>query len=346
MIVHPLRALSACALGACALAALAARTAGRRPPRGPGRLSAAPVQAAALGPPAAVAGLAAVALAASVAWWLAGLLALPAAALAAAELPRRRHPPVPGPPAPGPPAPGPGTTTLRILTLNAMFGGADPAELVAAVRGYQADVLAVQELTDGLVRRLAEAGLPDLLPHAHADPRADAAGAGLWSRWPLTPLAPVPGLFAAAPSASVRAGGRAVTVRCVHPVAPMAGRHGRWHEDLTRLRATMAGQRGPQVVAGDFNASRDHRPFRDLLAAGFADCADVALRRPWPGFTWPANRRYPPVMRLDHILVSAGITVTQARAVAIAGTDHRGVLAVLELPALELPAPATRQPPE
>ena len=39
-------------------------------------------------------------------------------------------------------------------------------------------------------------------------------------------------------------------------------------------------------------------------------------------------------MRLDHILVSPGITVTEARTVAVPGTDHRGVLAVLDLSAL------------
>jgi hypothetical protein len=44
------------------------------------------------------------------------------------------------------------------------------------------------------------------------------------------------------------------------------------------------------VVAGDFNASRDHRPFRDLLAAGFRDYADSSPHRSWPGFTWPASR--------------------------------------------------------
>ncbi len=368
VIRHPFRSLAACVLGLAAAAALAARAAGRRPPAGSGRLSAAPAQAAALAPAAAVAGVAGVALAATAAWWLAALLAAPAALLAAAELPRRR-PRAAAPaiaiarpaiaPAPEPaPEPGsgrarPGGSTFRVLTVNARYGTADPAAVVAAVRRYQVDVLAVQELTPELLGRLTEAGLPGLLPHVHADPGPRAFGAGLWSRLPLTPLPPVPGLYAVAPSASVRAGGHAVTVRSVHPVAPMAGHYRRWHQDLFLLRETMADAAGPQVVAGDFNASRDHRPFRDLLAAGFADCADIAARRPWPGFTFPADRRFPPVMRLDHILVSAGITVSETHTVAVPGTDHRGVLAVLRLPPAAaparspapVPASATRRPP-
>jgi endonuclease/exonuclease/phosphatase (EEP) superfamily protein YafD len=344
------RTLVACLLGGLSLLPLAARTAGRRPPPAPGRLGAVPVQAAALSPVAAVAGLGAVALAASVAWWLAGLLTIPATWLAIGQLPRRRgrtraRGPAPGRwPAPtggptGGPARGPGPA-LRILTLNARFGAADPAVTVEAVRRYRADVLAVQELTPEFVCGLAAAGAGDLLPHVHADPQPGAAGTGLWSRYPLTPLPPVPGLFLAAPSASITVAGQPVTLRSVHPVAPIMGRQDRWHQDLARLREALTATPGPQVIAGDFNASRDHRPFRDLLAAGFADCADIAVQRSWPGFTWPADRRLPPVMRLDHILVSPGIAVSAARTVQIPGTDHRAVLAVLELagPALRLAA--------
>jgi endonuclease/exonuclease/phosphatase family metal-dependent hydrolase len=86
------------------------------------------------------------------------------------------------------------------------------------------------------------------------------------------------------------------------------------------------------VLAGDFNASRDHRPFRELLAAGFLDCADTARRRPWPGFTWPAGRGLLPVMRLDHVLVSRpGVSARESKLITVPGTDHRGVLAVIDL---------------
>ena len=332
---HRTRTLAACILGILAALPLAARMAGRRPPRGPGRLGATRIQAAALSPVAAVASLSAVALAASVTWWLAGLLAIPAALLVAAQFPRRRSRP------PGRQA-TPQARTLRILTLNALFGGADPDATVAAVRCHQADVLAVQELTPELACGLQKAGAGDLLPHVHADPRPGAAGTGLWSRYPLTPLPPVPGLLLAAPSACITVAGQPVTLRSVHPVAPILGRQRRWHQDLVRLREALTATPGAQVVAGDFNASRDHRPFRDLLTAGFADSADIARHGSWPGFTWPANRRYPPLMRLDHILVSPGITVSAARTVHVPGTDHRAVLAVLEL----APVPVPDQHPE
>jgi nucleoside-diphosphate-sugar epimerase len=73
--------------------------------------------------------------------------------------------------------------------------------------------------------------------------------------------------------------GGPVTVTGVHPKAPVRRNVRLWQQELAAIRSTLVNSDGPQVVAGDFNASRDHRPFRALLAAGFLDCADAARRR-------------------------------------------------------------------
>ena len=228
--------------------------------------------------------------------------------------------------------------------MNVLGGSADPAAVVRAVERHGVDMLVVQELTPGMVHRLAEAGLDTLLPHCHLDPRPKTGGTGLWARWPLAPLPPVPGMVAAAPRARIEpVDGWPVTVTGVHPKAPMRHNVRRWQQELAAIRSTLVSSDGQQVVAGDFNASRDHRPFRDLLAAGFLDCADAARRRPWPGFTWPAGRWIPSVMRLDHVLVSRGSgTVSASRNIRVPGTDHRGVLAVIQL--TFRPPPATAPP--
>ena len=121
-----------------------------------------------------------------------------------------------------------------------------------------------------------------------------------------------------------------MTLTAVHPLAPMRGHADMWQRELALIRQTLATVDGPQVVAGDFNASRDHRPFRDLLAAGFLDCADSSQSRSWPGFTWPTARGMLPVMRLDHVLVSRTATVRMTRAIRLPRTDHHGVLAAIE----------------
>jgi endonuclease/exonuclease/phosphatase family metal-dependent hydrolase len=326
-------------LTAVALPPLLARLIGGRPPS-PGP------QLAALAPVATLPAAAAVAVAVVSAWWLALLLAIPAAILLAWQLPPFLPNASTRPVAPyRPPGSPPGTGTVRVLTLNTRGGSADPADLLAAVRRHAVDVLALQELTPGLVDRLNQAGLAGVLPYTHLDPRPDFPGAGLWARWPLTPLPPVPGMVAAAPRARTEpAPGRPVVLATVHPLTPLRGRGFPWQHDLAQL-AMLAGSTEPQVVLGDFNASRDHQPFRDLLAAGLVDCADAAQHRTWPGFTWPTSwdlysdretqrfpdRRAPALMRLDHVLVSrVGSTVHEARPVRVAGSDHHAVLAVIE----------------
>jgi endonuclease/exonuclease/phosphatase (EEP) superfamily protein YafD len=318
-------AVAAVLLTALALPPLAARASGGRPPNPLPKL-------AALAPVATLPAVAGVAVAASVSWWLALLLAFPAATLVAWQLPpsqriRSRHAADPRSVS----YPWAGTRSLRVLTLNAQHGSADPAALVRSLDLHRVDVLAVQELTPGLVRRLANAGVADRLRFCHLDPRSGGAGTGLWARWPMTALLPVPGLKAAAPRARIDLGDqRAMTLTVVHTIPPLNGHAQRWEQELALIRAALTSLDMPQVVAGDFNASRDHRAFRDLLAAGFLDCADVARSRPWPGFTWPASGAIPPIMRLDHVLVSErGITVSESLIVRIDGTDHRGVLATI-----------------
>lgn len=317
--------LAALIFMALALPPLLARLTGGHPPS--------PVpQLAALAPVAVVPGAVAVIIAAATARWLAVLFAIPTVMLLIWQLPPHRRISYQAPAALSRESGSALTLVrLRLLTVNAQAGAADPAALLRTLRRHNVDVLAVQELTPQMVSRLAAAGLAQLLPFSHLDPRSGSLGTGLWARWPLTPLPPVPGLTSAAPRARIDpTGGRPVTLTAVHALAPMRGHTDRWQRELALIRQTLTTVDGPQVVAGDFNASRDHRPFRDLLAAGFLDCADSSQSRSWPGFTWPAARGRLPVMRLDHVLVSRTATVRMTHAIRLPRTDHHGVLAAIE----------------
>lgn len=317
--------LTALILMTVALPPLLARLAGGYPPSPSPEL-------AALAPLAVVPAIAAVIIAAYAAWWLAALLAIPAALLVMWQLPpvkQTRSGATAGP------SHGTGsaatTLRLRLFTVNARGGAADPAAIVRILRQHDVDVLAVQELTPPMVARLTAAGLTHVLPFSHLDPRPGSRGTGLWARWPLMPLEPVPGLTWAAPRARVDPlGGLPVTLTAVHPVAPVHGRAGRWRRELAMIQQALTAVDEPQVVAGDFNATRDHGPFRELLAAGFLDCADSSPNRSWPGFTWPASGRALPVLRLDHVLVSRTATVPMTRTIRVPRTDHHGVLAAME----------------
>mgnify|MGYP002508253242 CR=1 FL=1 len=74
---------------------------------------------------------------------------------------------------------------FRVLTLNCRFGHANAAEIVRMVRDEDVAVLALQELTEDLVRQLDAAGLAELLPYRQlGDPQASDNGGfnGVWLR--------------------------------------------------------------------------------------------------------------------------------------------------------------------
>ena len=114
----------------------------------------------------------------------------------------------------------------------------------------------------------------------------------------------------------------------VHPCNPYCG-DGLWLSEAAGLRSWLAArdQSIPTVVAGDFNSVDDHSTMRDLYADGFRSAANLA----GAGFvrTWPANRRIPPLIGIDHILVDGRLTATEFATFEVPGTDHLGVQAVI-----------------
>ena len=100
-------------------------------------------------------------------------------------------------------APGGHPDQLVVMTINAYIGRADPGAIVDLVRDQRVDLLAVQELTPDLRQRLHDAGLDQLLPACDALAGDGASGTGVWSRYPITVLEPVPGMLFAAPRVSV-----------------------------------------------------------------------------------------------------------------------------------------------
>ena len=64
---------------------------------------------------------------------------------------------------------------------------------------------------------------------------------------------------------------------------------------------------------------------RELYADGWRSAADLA----GAGYvrTYPADRRIPPLIGIDHILVNDRLTATSFSTFDVPGTDHRGVRA-------------------
>lgn len=219
--------------------------------------------------------------------------------------------------------PDAGGTRVTVMTANLHFGEADPEAVVRLVRRERVDVLGAVELTPGLRGRLDRAGLAELLPSRLDRSARRASGAVLFSRAPIGELPTV----VAGPRESFAPFGRTASldVKVVHPFPPVNGPdHRVWERTLENLPAPG----GTRVLLGDFNATLDHRAFRDLLDRGWRDAGDVTGEGWRP--TWRGGFALP--LTLDHVLVSGGVRVERFSVHELEGSDHRAVVATLRLP--------------
>lgn len=228
---------------------------------------------------------------------------------------------------------------ITVMTLNCRFGRADADAIMDAVRAHDVDVLALQELTAGLVAALDAAGIRDMLPHRQLgeDRPTDNGGFnGLWTRLvPVAaasssaqiPAADVP-MIVASPTRNGQpadAPDSAIAFASAHTKSPMRGCRA-WSQGIVGL-GRLALQRAT-VVLGDLNCGIDHPSFRKLLAAGFRDASMSALRKPMVSFpSWLAWPR----IELDHVLISGGIDAERVETLTIHGSDHLATVAALRI---------------
>jgi endonuclease/exonuclease/phosphatase (EEP) superfamily protein YafD len=268
--------------------------------------------------------VAAIVIAAMRQWVAAVLAAILALMLVVAVVPRAFGGPTG---AAGPPGP-----RLAIMSVNLRRAGADPDAVVALVRRMRVDVLTLQEVDGEIVRRLEAAGLRQLLTNRVVRLGPGTTGTALYARATLTPApGPVGTRNPLAEAQVAVAGARPVVVTTIHTLAPSTGpRAEGWARDFTKLPPAQPD--GPvRILAGDFNATLDHDPLRDLIGTGYDDAADAlgsGLRA-----TWPVGHRLVPPVTIDHVLADDRCGIREYKLFPIPRSDHRAVFAVLELPA-------------
>ncbi len=217
---------------------------------------------------------------------------------------------------------------VTVMTANVLADGSDPAPLASQVRSFNPDILFLQEANSDFLSRFETS--PELEPwgyRSHREPDA-SRGVVVWSKWPLADIEFASlGLYQSV-TTTVALSDQQVDLIAVHVASPTdPDEILEWRSELSSLAALPAG--GPTLMAGDFNATEDHAPFRNLLAQGWTDVHDnkgCGLDQTWPTSTLPF-----PVMRLDHILVSEDIKVLSADVVSIPNSDHLAVVAKIEL---------------
>lgn len=216
---------------------------------------------------------------------------------------------------------------LTVATSNVMFGEGDAAELVRIVRRDGIDVLAVQEDTPDFTDDLAAAGLGRMLPYGALHPEPGARGVSLYSRYPVSEIPPTRYDFRSRGGLVTVPGTDPVHIRSVHPPPPFRGELlGPWKRRMGALPS--ADPTTTTILAGDYNATLDHHPFRALLARGYRDAADQtgdAWRPTWSNGRWAT-------LTIDHVLVSSRVAVDDVAIHHLPGSDHDVVVSRLRLP--------------
>ncbi|OCF86375.1 endonuclease [Nocardia brasiliensis] len=218
---------------------------------------------------------------------------------------------------------------VRVMQSNLLFGGADAGAVVRAVLDNRIDVLTVNELTNAAVDRLAAAGLDAALPHRYVEPTADGGGGtGIYSRYPLRDTKKYSGFILNQVSATMEHPDRGpVAVFAFHPIPPPLN-FADWLAEMRRIREILDAEPGPAIVGADFNATRDHAAYRELLHGRFESAADQA----GAGLllTFPDDKQWGPIIGIDHVLL-ADAEAEEVRTLSIPRSDHRALIAHVRL---------------
>jgi endonuclease/exonuclease/phosphatase (EEP) superfamily protein YafD len=228
------------------------------------------------------------------------------------------------------PSPAGDGAPLSLVTQNLWYENDDPDATAREVMSRDADVMVLVEYTPAHARAFSDAGVRAAYPHRWEEPGELGGGLAVMSKVPFDDVERL-STWSGAVRMELDTEGGPLTLYAVHPVAPSDywGLR-RWKGDYRTLIDALEGAGPSTVVAGDFNATGAHRRFRELKAVGgLRDAQDIS----GSGFgaTWPSGDRWPPIMRLDHVLVGSGVGVERVEVLDDVGADHRGVEARLRV---------------
>jgi len=217
---------------------------------------------------------------------------------------------------------------ITLLAANVYDRNRSPAVAARELVDADADVVVVSELSAVVDEALAAA-----YPHREVISVGGPRGHGVFSKFPMERL-PQPSILgpllhlrvfgpfgfellaAHLPRPTVVAGPRPGTARFVE-----------CRETVAQL-AQLASSRPDVVVAGDLNLSDRQPAYRRMVAGRLDAMRTVRARSTFHGrgYWWLF------AMRIDHLVVPAGWTVSDASVVSVSGSDHRAVRATLSPP--------------
>jgi len=245
-----------------------------------------------------------------------------------------------------PAAPAPGGTPLRVMTFNHLFRNQRIGAIIGAIRSQNADVVALQELSQPVASAIARE-LRDTYPYQYLRPSDTNQGLGIISRYQFQSMSEVENDFLGL-QVTMRIGRDSVTLIGLHlgsPVYKIRRVRGLpiitgYDTNLVSHQVGVLVQRidklqGPLIVMGDFNTS-DREPRYQELATRMHDAFGETG---WGfGFSFPDHKRFGPVtmplplIRIDYIWSKGGVLPTASYVECNnTGADHCFLVADLRL---------------
>jgi endonuclease/exonuclease/phosphatase (EEP) superfamily protein YafD len=218
------------------------------------------------------------------------------------------------------------TPKFRLMSLNMHNGGADARKV--AQRAERADIVILVEATPSALQDLKPFGWDERFHYSLGDPKDGFTNTAVYSRFPLRQSKLIGNTSFQQWETTVRVPDvGSIRLMAVHPCNPYCGGD-RWSAEHQLLNEAISDNLDqPLVVAGDFNAVDDHGPMQALRRLGLKSATDVAGAGWLP--TYPADKPFPPLLPIDHVMINKELTATSVTSFAITGTDHRGLFATL-----------------
>lgn len=220
--------------------------------------------------------------------------------------------------------------TVRVMSHNLLYRNPEPDYSAAQILAQDADVLVLTEYTAVHRRALQAAGIARQYPHGWEEVAGGGDGIAIWSKFPMNVHA-VHRLTRKTPQVTIDVNGVALELIGVHLAAPThRASLPYWESDVDNLNRVIGQSDVPVIVAGDFNSTVGHHRFRSMMGNhdlhSAHDVAGGGL-----GGTWPTNFLVAPVMRIDHILITAEHQLIEYERLGSWGSDHRAIAATLWL---------------
>ena len=219
-------------------------------------------------------------------------------------------------------------TDFRILQANVYVPGRDPKPLLNLIKESCPDMVLLQEV-DATWREYLNP-LDDLYPFSHHAPRYAGGELDLavWCVLEPESIEELHEVGIPAIKTTVRVNKRVVSILNSHTAAPFSPeRARRFRSQMELLAAYVREQEPPLILAGDLNSGLWSKHYRFLLKEGCLVRAGngTGCSGTWPSFFGPFR------IALDHILVSPDLEVVRCWTGPSIGSDHRPLLADLQL---------------